>query len=309
MNRENALRKHPNFFVVGTVRGGTTWLYKRLKAHPDVFMSDPKEPHFYSGVPPRRKHIPHVLDREAYRRLFDGVRREIAIGEASTSYLWSHHAAERICEDVPSARIIAVLRDPVDRAFSHYLMRVREGVETRPFYEAVVDDWKRWPRRWETSDLYVDLGLYHRQVQRYLDTFGADRMMVISFGEIQRSPEAVIGRIAAFLGIDPALFAGPAGAENAYARPAHAWARRMLGNETLRRAARVLPYAVRRSVKQTFLLRKDEKPALDRRSVQFLAPLFADDLAALRRMLARPLPDLSRHVDLLNADAPPSHAD
>jgi hypothetical protein len=309
MTPETTLRRHPNFFIVGTVRGGTTWLHRQLRAHPQVFMSEPKEPHYYSGVPPRRKHIPHVLDRHAYGRLFEGATNEIAIGEASTSYLWSDRAAERIWRDVPSARIIAVLRDPVDRAFSHYLLRVREGVQTRPFYEAVRDDWTARTGRWETSHLYVELGLYHQQVKRYLDLFGADQVMVLSFNEIRQSPEDVIVRLGAFLGLDPALFPRPAGAENAYARPANAWARRILGNETLRLAMRVLPYPLRRSIKEKVLLRKDEKPALDRRSVEFLAPLFADDLAQLRRLLGRPLPELSRHLRLLNAAPEPPRAE
>ena len=308
MTANDDLRMYPNFFIAGTVRGGTTWLYKQLRSHPQVFMCEPKEPHYYSGVPPRRKHIPHVLDAAAYRRLFDGVGNEIAVGDASTSYLWSDGAAERIHRDVPAARIIAVLRDPVDRAFSHYLMHVREGVQTRPFYEAVRDDWAARTQRWETSNLYVDLGLYHQQVKRYLDIFGADQVMVLSFGEIRKSPEEVIRRIAAFLGIDAARFPPPGGAENAYARPANAFARELLGNQTLRRAVRVLPYALRRSVKHTMLLKTDDKPALDRRSVEFLAPLFADDLARLRRLLDRPLPELSRHLSLLTPEALASHA-
>jgi Sulfotransferase family len=310
MDGRLSMQRLPSFFVVGTVRGGTTWLHTQLKSQSQVFMCEPKEPHYYSQVAQRRgsRHVPHVLDAAAYRRLFAGVKNEIAIGDASTSYLWSDGAAERIRRDVPAARIIAVLRDPVDRAFSHYLKDVREGVQTRPFYEAVRDDWKAPTKRWETADLYIDLGLYHQQVKRYLDIFGADQVMVLTFGEIRKIPEEVIRRIAAFLGIDAARFPPPGGAENAYARPANAFARELLRNQTLRRAVRVLPYALRRSVKHTMLLKTDDKPALDRRSVEFLAPLFADDLARLRRLLDRPLPELSRHLSLLTPEALASHA-
>jgi hypothetical protein len=273
-------------------------------------MCEPKEPHYYSAVSQRRgsKHVPHVLETRDYRRLFAAVRNEIAIGDASTSYLWSERAAERIYQDVPAARIIAVLRDPVDRAFSHYLKDVREGVQTRPFHQAVHDDWQVWPRRWETCDLYVDLGLYFQQVKRYLDVFGSDQVMVLSFSEIHRSPQDVTARIATFLGIDPALFPGLAEAENAYARPANAWARRILGNQALRLAVRCLPYGLRRAIKERVLLTKGDKPALDRRGVEFLAPLFADDLARLRRLLGRPLPELSLHLRHLAAETVPSHA-
>ena len=134
------------------------------------------------------------------------------------------------------------------------------------------------------------------------------RRIPLSFGEIRKIPEEVIRRIAAFLGIDAARFPPPGGAENAYARPANAFARELLRNHTLRRALRVLPYALRRSVKHTMLLKTDDKPALDRRAVEFLAPLFADDLARLRRLLDRPLPELSRHLSLLTPEPLASHA-
>ncbi len=301
----------PNFFVVGTVRGGTTWLHRQLQSHPQVFMCEPKEPHYFSGVRQRRgsKHVPHVLDASDYRRLFAAAGTRPAIGDASTSYLWSERAAEGIHREVPAARIIVVLRDPVDRAFSHYLKDIREGVQTKSFYQAVRDDWQIRPRRWETCDLYVDLGLYYRQVQRYLDVFGPNQVMVLSFSEIHRAPEAVIARIAAFLGIDPTRFGGPGQAENAYARPANAWARRILGSQSLRLAVRALPYPLRRTIKERVLLRKGDKPALDRRSVEFLAPLFAEDLARLRRLLGRPLPELSLHMNDLAAETETLHAE
>lgn len=288
----------PNFFIIGTVRGGTTWLHRQLSAHPQVFMCEPKEPHYYSGVSQRcgSRHVPHILTTDGYRHLFQQAGDHLAIGDASTSYLWSDRAAERIHRDVPSAQIIAVLRDPVDRAFSHYLKDVREGVQRRPFYEALLEDSKIKVRSWEHCRLYVDLGYYCQSLKRYLDVFGSERVMILSFNQIRRSPEDIGARIAAFLGIDAALLPPPRGAENAYARPANGAARRLLGNQTLRLAVRVLPYPLRRAIKERLLLRRDEKPALDRRSIEFLAPLFADDLERLQRLLGRPMPELSVHL-------------
>lgn len=297
--------KRPNFFVIGTVRSGTTWLHRQLQGHPQVFMCEPKEPHYYSGVSQRRgsKHVPHVLEKSAYLKMFAAVDKEIAVGDASTSYLWSETAAERIHRDNPEARIIAVLRDPVDRAFSHYLKDVREGVQTLSFHDAVRADWAAPAKTWEAADLYIDLGLYHRQLRRYFDIFGRDRVLVLSFGEIHGAAAAVSDRVARFLGIDPSLMPPPGGAENAFARPANAVSRQILGNQTLRLAVRALPYSWRRTVKNKLLLRRDNKPVLDRASVEFLAPLFHDDLAAVRSLLDRPLPELSRHLRLLNDEA------
>ena len=125
------------------------------------------------------------------------------LGEASTSYLWDTHAAERIKRAVPEARILIMLRDPVDRAYSQYWNDVREGIERRSFLDALAEEQRSGPGGWGVSSLYIDCGRYADQVARYLDRFGA-RVQVLFFedfverrGEHDRGRPLVPGRAAA----------------------------------------------------------------------------------------------------------------
>ena len=135
-----------------------------------------KEPHFFSRIEPASSweaFFPHVSDEDEYLALFKGARTEELLGEASTSYLWDTQAAERIKRAVPEARILIMLRDPVDRAYSHYWNDVREGLEKRSFVDALAEEQRSGPGGWGVSSLYIDCGRYADQVARYLERFGS----------------------------------------------------------------------------------------------------------------------------------------
>lgn len=164
----------PTFFIVGAAKAGTTSLYAYLKHHPQVVFFDMKEPHFYAGLhpsPSQRHRIPGVQDRRDYLALFRKASSSVAIGDASPSYRWSAVAPFRIRDDIPDAKIIVLLRDPVERAFSHYLMDHREGVTDLGFYDALVTDMNRPDKGWGISQLYVEIGMYASPLERYLDVF------------------------------------------------------------------------------------------------------------------------------------------
>src|SRR5437667_3118215 len=166
----------PNFFIVGAQNSGTTSLYGYLKQHPDVFMPALKEPHYFAQITPshEQRYLRTIVrDEAAYLRLFLKAKGYPAIGEASPSYLWDANAPHRIRKAVPHAKIIILLRDPVERAYSHYLMDVREGRQDLPFLQALERDWNRSKKGWSVSQLYVELGLYAEQVRRYLEVFGS----------------------------------------------------------------------------------------------------------------------------------------
>ncbi len=159
-----------------------------------------KEPHFFSQIEPapeRKAFFPHVTDEDEYLALFEGATTEELLGEASTSYLWDRQAAERIKRVVPEARILIVLRDPVDRAYSQYWNDVREGIDRRSFLEALVEEQRSGPGAWGVSSLYIDCGRYADQVERYLDRFGA-RVQVLFF-------EDFVGHEAGTIADDPFL--------------------------------------------------------------------------------------------------------
>ena len=117
----------PNFLIIGAMKSGTTALYYYLEQHPQVYMSPVKEPNFFCSEENSDGDFATRLG--AYQDLFRDVSGEKAIGEASHCYLYEPEAAARIQEYITDAKLIAVLRDPVDRAYSHFLHMVRNGSE------------------------------------------------------------------------------------------------------------------------------------------------------------------------------------
>jgi hypothetical protein len=204
----------PNFFIVGAAKSGTTALYDYLKQHPQVFMSENKEPFFFAmeGKPidfkgPRDQEIlTHqiVNDISAYEALFAGVTNEIAIGEASTIYLYDPACAQRIYDRIPDARIIIGLRNPVGRAFSSYMHLRRDGREPLDDFEAAMaQEERRIKEGYEPLWHYRRVGLYYDSLKRYYDIFPREHIYVYLFEDLRRDSLAVTQAIFAFLGVNP----------------------------------------------------------------------------------------------------------
>lgn len=181
----------PNFLIVGAPRCGTTSLYAYLQQHPDVYMSLLKEPRYFPcfGVLPGER---VVRDRAEYKQLFDGVKTERAIGEASPHYLHAPEAAARIAAELPDAKIIVSLRNPADRAYSSYLGRVRRGVEKRPVEDAL-----------QPGNYFFDASLYSDALARYFATFDRSRVKVLLFDDFARDTAVALRDLCAFLDIAP----------------------------------------------------------------------------------------------------------
>jgi hypothetical protein len=181
----------PNFLVIGAGKSGTTSLYRYLAQHSDVFMSPVKETNWfaYEGQGDSLRYP--IRTRDAYERLFEGVAAERAVGEASPQYLKSTVAAERIAAALPGVRLVALLRHPVDRAYSSYLHSLRDALERRGVEEAL-----------QPGSRYVELGLYHPQLSRYFERFDRSRIKVILYDDLAADPAAVMRDLYAFLGVD-----------------------------------------------------------------------------------------------------------
>lgn len=186
----------PTFLIVGAAKAGTTSLWKYCDEHPQVFMSRIKECNFFSfgdpvietpGRPPRFA----VETLEEYRKLFDDVRDEIAIGEASPEYLRSPQAPGRIDALLPGVKIVVSLREPASRAYSGYLMHVRQGRESANGDEAFAVRSRR-----------IQYGMYFEPLKRYYDRFGRDRIHVCLFDDLTRDAAGVMAALFRFLDVD-----------------------------------------------------------------------------------------------------------
>jgi len=292
----------PNFFIVGAPKCGTTSLYAHLKRHPQVFLPDMKEPHFFvTDRPPSRdvsraRRLTCVGNQDKYLRLYEAAVGIPAIGDASSTYLWDPNAAERIREICPLARIVICLRDPVVRAHSHFLMNRRIGMESLPTFErAIQADLTIRDHRFWGGRLYIEFGRYHEQVRRYLETFGRDQILIVLFDELTKLPQVVLARVTRHLGIRslPAEEGELSKAHNPFRMPRFGAMYRFVTHRIspeLRR--RVLPDRLRAWLGNNSVLYSAEKPLLDLPTRKVLQEIYDPDIAALEALLARPLPEL-----------------
>ncbi len=200
-----AVRK-PDFFIVGAPKCGTTTLYDYLKTHPQVFMSEPKEPDYFGSDT-----FQLTRDEASYLALFAGAGPDVVAGEASALYLYSEVAAGKIRDFRPDAKIVIMLRQPADFLFSlHGQLSYDMHCENLGDFQTALDaepdrrQGRRLPRglAWEPRLLfYRECATFSTQVRRYLDAFGRDRVHFILFDDFVRDPQGEFSRLCRFLGV------------------------------------------------------------------------------------------------------------
>ena len=191
----------PNFMCIGAAKSGTTSLYDILRQHSDIFIPTFKEPHFFD--------IPSVYDNgiEWYEKTyFKNVRSEKCIGDFTPTYLFEEETPQRILNDLGSdVKFIVMLRNPVDRAYSHYLHSVRDQHESLSFHEALRTESSRANKQDYLSFLrlsYVGQGLYFEMLSRYFILFPIERFLIINFeDEFINNRDYTIKKILDFLGV------------------------------------------------------------------------------------------------------------
>jgi hypothetical protein len=203
-------RIYPDFLVIGANKAGTTSLHEYLGQHPDIYTTPVKEPTFFclDGQPvPDEAHMKDVAinSPERYRALFNDVTHEKMTGESSTAYLANPGVTAKIKAWNPDMKIVAVLRHPVERAFSNWMMYVRWGRETVSFTRCVNEEMVHGAANRPQGMRYLTLGLYAGALRAYIDTFGRDRVCVLLFDDFQQDAAAFTQHIYRFLGVDPAF--------------------------------------------------------------------------------------------------------
>jgi hypothetical protein len=194
----------PDFIIGGAPRSGTSWLYCLLDRHPGIYMAKPitPEPKFFL--------VDHLYARSlAYysETWFAPAGDSRLAGEKSTDYLENAVAAERIARDVPRVKLVFILREPVERAYSNYLWTRMNGLEKEDFATALDLEEQRereLPERLKFARpyAYFSRGLYADLLIPYFRLFARDRMLILRFDDLVQTPMAVAGRLHQFLGVD-----------------------------------------------------------------------------------------------------------
>jgi hypothetical protein len=296
----------PTFVLIGPPKCGTTSLYHYLRQHPQVFMSPDKEPHFFAfegqevafrgpGTPMNEM---AVTDLERYRELFADAGDALAIGEASTFYLYVPEAAANLHRHLPDARLIAMLRNPVERAYSAYMHKRRDGREPEhDFLAALEAEEARIADGWAPLYHYRHTGYYATQVRRYLDTFPREQVKILLYDDFRRDPAATLREIYTFLGVDPDFETDTAERHNVSGVHRNPLARALFlfqrDARTQRVAKALVPRSLRRAIKEGMILpwhrRSLDKPPLPDDARRYLIEAYRDDVAALEDLLGRDL--------------------
>ena len=222
----------PNFVIIGAAKSGTTSLYRYAKQHPAIYMSPIKEPKFFAlegetldfRGPGDRQRMENgwITTFEEYSELFRSVTDETAIGEASSLYLYDANAPARIQRYVPHAKLIAILRDPAERAYSNFLHMVRIGVEpVTDFGEALREEETRINSRWMPSWHYTQRGFYYAQLRRYFDRFEQSQIKVYLYEDLAADAGRVLKDLFDFLGVDSTFAPDVSERHNVSGMPRH----------------------------------------------------------------------------------------
>lgn len=298
MTSKNA--RLPNAIAVGAPRSGTTSLYHYLAQHPDIFLPERKELHYFS-YPLLRENSAgpgdaHALrsacaTAAAYAAQYQGVNGERIVAEVSPSYLYYAGVAEKIRATLGDVKIVILLRDPVEKAFSQYMHLVREGREALSFAAALKAEPERRAAQWGDMWRYAESSLYAARVQAYRRVFGAENVFVGLSEHFFGEPQAFLRNLLRFLDVDDSLELDVGRLYNRSGVPrSRRFARLISGESALKPLLRrLVPETVRAALRASLLnLNQGDKAEIDPESRAYLHAYFAADVAAVEALLGRP---------------------
>ena len=311
------METRPNFFIAGAPKAGTTSLYYYLDQHPQIYMSPIKEPcYFASEIRPENfgAELQHLVANDAqalrsyldgpmrekrfgglvtdwqdYLRLFGGAQEEKAIGEASVCYLWSKTAARNIAAQIPDARILLILRDPAERAFSQYAHVATNGHTRMSFREYIRSGLRSTAGKFGVSYPFLEFGLYCEQVKRFLATFPRENIGIYFFEDYRERPAETLADIFRFLQVSDSFTPDRSSKHLEPHMPrsiAMGYALKKSG--VWQRAKTLTPQALRPFARR--LVFRDRKALrMDRTDRRYLVDYYREDIQSLSQLLNRDL--------------------
>lgn len=275
--------KLPNFFIVGAPRAGTTSIYDFLRRTEGIYMSPRKETNYLSGIDPAFLSPPPIRDRKKYQSLFRGVKDEKAIGEASPIYLRDPQSPELIRKVCTDPKIVISLRNPVERAYSQYLLRKSNGL-TYSFSEAITIALDAGENDFKAR--VINGGMYYEQVKRYVDAFGRDNVKIVVFEEFVKDPRQTVQQIIDFLGVDAEAPEAVDLPHNILAEPRNRVALALLQSHAMRRLGRrLIGQRLGDVIIKKILGKKIPKPEMDEGDRRRLYRIYESDMKKLESFL------------------------
>lgn len=294
--------KHwPDFLVVGAARAGTTSLQRYLRQHPGLFLPKLKEPCFFAFAEDKTKYKHGkfafaVRDPRRYLELFTEAGKEQATGEISTPYLYLFEKTitniNRYHTHPKDVKILILLRNPADRAFSQYMWRVRDGREPLTFEEAIEAETKRMQDGYSFDYFYIDRGFYARQVEAYQRAFRSVKIVLLE--DLKLRPAEMLAEICQFLGVDESFVFQREDGLNASYEPRFKFISRLITVEskTKFRILNQLPDSWRRGIREQFRewnSSRSKQILLEPSTRRQLVEIYSEDIKKLEKLIHRDL--------------------
>jgi hypothetical protein len=306
------MAKRPDFFVIGVVKGGSTSLYHYLDQHPEVYLPPIKETNHFAKADihpenflpeyaldvkldldayirqgmPEQVHIAHVDSDEHYFALYSKAQAEKALGDVSNSYMVCPSSAQTIHEFDPSAKLIVILRNPISRAWSQYLMNLREAKTLeKDFITELVRDAAQDPAGWGVNHQYLELGNYGKQLERYLALFPKDQLKVVFYEAYRDHPSEVLADICRFLNIDDRFTFDFSSKKNTASLPRSAALNKVLVKSGVIKTLKgLVPKSLRSSFAKVLYSDKD-LPSISDEEKAYLTSYYKEEVQQLSKLL------------------------
>ena len=292
----------PDFFIIGAMKSGTTFLVDRLGQHPHINFSAIKEPAFFNHMGDRQIYDSYVglpmvheyLTLNQYSKLYESFPFSTLIGDASAQYLCDPGAAQHIAKIRPNAKIIAVLRHPTDRAYSAYNHKRSFGEEKfETFSEAITDELAGNRQNWWYSWRYLHGGMYFKHLSNYFSRFSSEQILVVNYSQIAENPQLLFKQVFNFLGVEPHQVSDtlPINETRIPKNKLHSAMKHFIGRRSTFKQviSHVLPLPLRSKVRKelmTILSHGSARPeAINPKISETVTALYANELRLLRSEL------------------------
>jgi len=281
------LKQKVDFFIVGAPKAGTTSLYFYLNEHPQIEMSSVKEPDYFSNKEMQTQNLYYKKQRidtlKKYNALYS-EKKNLVRGEASVSYLYYNGVPKKIFEYNTKSKIIIMLRNPVERAFSHYLMDKRLGYISENF-ETIINQKYSDKKLNLFYQQYIELGKYTEQIKRYFDVFRSENILFIDYDDFVSRTSQEIDKVYSFLNIDNSATSQVNKIYNSYTNPNNKIVSYLYSFVFLRSVANFFFSAlIKEKIKRLFFV-NSEKPVLIKESRNLLINYFSKDINNLSKLL------------------------
>jgi hypothetical protein len=311
--------KYPNFFVVGVAKAGTTSLYHMLGSHPEIYLTPIKETNYFArkdldfdNFRPDFKHnttidvgkyiqegmsypihCANVIETRHYLALYQNVKEEKALGEICNSYIFCPKAMGEIYLEFPQAKIIVMLRNPIERAFSGYIMNLREGkILSDSFLEEIKKDEQLEVVKWGETISYLKIGLYYEQIKRIFQYFPKEQVRIYLYDDYKTDKKSVMRDMYSFLEVDDTFFPASDKIVNEAGLPRYKYLNYFIAQTGfLRKWARSILGEKGKKLASKMMYSNENIPKISEEERSYLSAYYKEDVEKLSNLLNRDLKD------------------